>query len=1063
MKNTLLYCWLLVLLFARPALAQDVTVSGRVTASEDGLALPGVSVQVKGTTRGTTTGANGRYQINVPTTARLIFSFIGYTSQDVPVGSQSTINIALVSGSQSLDEIVVTAQGIERDKRSLGYATQEVGGNILAQRSEPNLLNALQGKLAGVSITSASGAPGASTNINIRGITSFTGSNQPLIVVDGIIFSNDVNLTQNTLFGTQPSNRLADINPESIESVNVLKGPAAAVLYGSRASAGAIVITTKSGRNQNNKTEVTVNSSYNVQNIYGLPKFQNDYGQGANNLFTANSANSWGPAFAGGPTTVTNTQGLVVPYQAYPNNVKDFYKQGSIIQNSVNIASGDATRNYILAVGNTLQNGVIQNSKFNRTNVQLGGESRLTNGLKISGTGTYVQTVSTGIPGGNGASAFGQITRIPRSYNLPGEPYQDANGKSIYYSTTSNNPEWSVNNERLDSQVDRFFGNFQISYDIAKWLNVAYRVTGDTYTDRRKLILPIGAGRSPTGEIQQDNFFRNELNGDLLITARKDNLFLEGLNANLLLGNNLNQRKTQQSLIDVSTLTLPGFYNVSNGSVFTANTGTGEFSTLRRLVGYYGQLSLNYNNYLFLELSGRADQSSTLPKANNTYFYPSASVSFVPTDAFKFNSDVLSYAKVRASIAKVGRDADPYLLNSVYTTAAYGNNVASITFPLQANGGSIPGFVVSSRIGNNNLTPEFVTSYEAGINLGFFKNRLSIDATYFDSRSRNQIFNVAISNSTGYDTRTTNVGELRNQGVELVLNATPIRIGGFKWDATLNYTLIRNKVISIAPGITSSNVGSSATNLVGSGANAFTGIIPSIYEGYPYGVVVGTANARVQNTDPNGLYYDPTGQYAGQYVINGTSGQFAPGIANSVISNPQPNYTAGLNNTFSYKGLALSVLVDTRQGGQLYSFSVTDARANGTLYLTGIDRDQPRILPGVIQNADGTFRPNNIQLSSQVYWNTALGGLASEAAVFDATVYRLREVALNYTLPKGLLSKTPFGSISVGVSGRNLFFYAPNFPADPEINTQGAGNIQGLDLNGPPNTRNFGGNIRLTF
>ncbi|GAB4035433.1 SusC/RagA family TonB-linked outer membrane protein [Spirosoma gilvum] len=1067
MKFTFITSWLLVLFICCKVSAQDVNVSGRVTSSDDGQTLPGVSIQVKGTTRGTTTDVNGRYQISAPADGRLIFSFIGYASQEVAIGNQSTINIALVTGAQSLDEIVVTAQGIERDKRSLGYATQEVSGNILAQRSEPNLLNALQGKLAGVNITAASGAPGASTNINIRGITSFTGSNQPLIVVDGIIFSNDVNLTQNTLFGTQPANRLNDINPESIESVNVLKGPAAAVLYGSRASAGAIVITTKSGRNQNNKTEVTVNSSFNVQNVYGLPRFQNDYGQGANNLFVSNSTNSWGLPFAGGPTSVTNTQGNTVPYLAYPNNVKDFYRQGSILQNSVNIASGDANRNYIIAIGNTLQNGIIQNSKFNRTNVQLGGESRLQNGLRISGTGTYVQTVSTGIPGGNGASAFGQITRIPRSYDLANEPYQDANGRSIYYSTTNNNPQWSVNNEKLDSQVDRFFGNFQISYDITKWLNVAYRVTGDTYTDRRKLTLPIGAGRSPTGEIQQDNFFRNELNGDLLITARKDNLFLEGLNANLLLGNNVNQRKTQEVLIDASSLTIPGFYNVGNGTVFTAGTGTGEFSTARRLVGYYGQLSLNYNNYLFLELSGRADKSSTLPQANNTYFYPSVAVSFVPTDAFKLNSDILSYAKVRASIARVGRDADPYLLTSVYNGATYGNNVANITFPLQVSNGSIPGFVLSTRIGNNNLTPEFVTSKEVGINLGFFKNRFSIDASYFDTRSTNQIFNVAIANTSGFDTRTTNVGELRNQGVEVVLNATPIRASGFKWDVSLNYTLIRNKVISIAPGVKSSAVGSSATNLVGSGANAFTGIIPSIYEGYPYGVVVGTANARVQNTDPNALYYDPTGQYVGQYVINGTSGQFAPGIASSVISNPQPNYIAGLTNTFSYKGISLSVLIDTRQGGQLYSFSTVDLRGNGSLYVTGQDRDQPRILPGVIQNADGTFRPNNIQLSPQAYWGgtgfTGLGGLASEAAVFDATVYRLREVALNYTLPKSLLGKTPFGSISVGVSGRNLYFYAPNYPADPEINTQGAGNIQGLDLNGPPNTRNFGGNIRLTF
>ena len=778
------------------------------------------------------------------------------------------------------------------------------------------------------------------------------------------------------------------------------------------------------------------------------PNSRTTYGQGANNLFTPTSNNSWGPAFAD-VTSVTNTQGNVVPYQAYPNNVKDFYRQGSILQNSVNIASGDATRNYIIAIGNTLQNGIVQNTKFNRTNVQLGGESRLKNGLKISGTGTYVQTVSRGIPGGNGASAFGQITRIPRSYDLANEVYQDANGKSVYFTPSTNSPQWSVNNERLDSQVDRFFGNFQLSYDVAPWLNVAYRVTGDTYTDRRKLTLPIGSGRAPLGQVQQDNFFRNELNGDLLITAKKDNIFIEGLNANLLLGNNINQRKNQEVVADAASLTIPGFYNVSNGTVFT---GSAENSSIRRLVGYYGQLSLNYNNYLFLELSGRADQSSTLPAANSTYFYPAASVSFVPTDAFKLNSDVLSYLKVRASAARVGRDADPYLLNSVYVTSGYGNNLASINFPLSIGGSSIPGFGISNRIGNNNLTPEFVTSYEAGINIGFFKNRLSLDASYFDTHSTNQIFNVAISNSSGYDTRTTNVGELRNQGVEVVLNATPVRVGGFKWDMTLNYTLIRNKVISIAPGVKSSNIS----------GNSFIGIAPSIYEGYPYGVIVSTANSRVQNTDPNAAYYDATGQYAGQYVVNGSTGAFAPGVANSVISSPQPNYIAGLNNTFSYKGISMSVLVDTRQGGQLFSFAAVDAKSNGSMFVTGIDRDQPRILPGVIQNADGTFKPNNIQIPAQTYWGN-LGGLASEAAVFDATVYRLREIALNYTLPKSLLGKTPFGSISVGVSGRNLYFYAPSFPADPEINTQGAGNIQGLDLNGPPNTRNFGGNIRLTF
>ncbi|RYF72661.1 MAG: SusC/RagA family TonB-linked outer membrane protein, partial [Cytophagaceae bacterium] len=896
MRKRLAGFWLLCVLFALPALAQDRTVTGKVTSSDDGSTLPGVSIQLKGTSRGTTTDSEGNYSLtNVPADARLVFSFIGTATQEIVVGNQSTLNVQLKADASQLSEVVVTAQGIERDRRSLGYSTQDVRGDVLAQRSEPNVLNALQGKLAGVNITGASGAPGASTNINIRGITSFNGSNQPLIVVDGIIFSNDLNQTENTLFGSQPANRLADVNPESIESINVLKGPAAAVLYGSRASAGAIIITTKTGRNMKGKTEVTVNSSYNIQNVYGLAELQNDYGQGTQNNFVNNTANSWGPKFGGALTQVTNTQNQVVPYQAYPNNVKDFFRQGGILQNSVNIASGDERRNFILAIGNTLQHGVIPNTKFNRTNVQVGGESRLNNGIKINGTVTYVQTVQNGVPGGNGGSAFGQLTRIPRSFDLAGRPYQTPQGKSIYYSLTQNHPLWSAYNETLQGQVDRVFGNIQIGYDITKWLNISYRATADTYTDRRKFFTQIGAARTPAGAITEDIFFRSELNGDLIITAQKDNLFLEGLNANLLLGNNMNQRKTQNPTLTSQQLTIPGFENVSNGAVFSSST---ESSTMRRLLGYYGQLSLGYQNYVFLELTGRVDQSSTLPKANNTYFYPSAALSFVPTDAFKLNSNVLSYAKVRASIAKVGRDADPYLLTSVYVPSSLGNNAASVTFPVSIGGASLPGFGISSRIGNANLTPEFVRSYEFGLNLGLFRNRASIDFAYFDSRSTNQIFNVSVSNSSGYDTRTTNVGSMRNRGIELVLNTTPVRLGsGFKWDLVLNFTRIRNKVEEIAPGVTQSPIT----------GNAFTGINPSIVVGQPYGVIVGTANARSPQ---------------GQYLINPNTGAFVPGIAGQVIANPNPNWTAGLTNTFSYKGLSLSVAFNAVLGNKINFYGI---------------------------------------------------------------------------------------------------------------------------------------------
>lgn len=1055
MYKILLSGWLLSLVFCLSVMAQDATITGRVTSSDDGSFLPGVSIQVKGTTRGATTDAEGRYRISVPPNSRLVFSFIGFDSQEITVGNQTIINVKLTSGLQNLSEVVVTAQGIERDKRSLGYSTQEVAGNLISGKSEPNLLNALQGKAAGIQITGASGAPGASTNINIRGITSFNGSNQPLIVVDGIIFNNDVNNGINTLFGTQPANRLNDINPDNIESLNILKGPAAAALYGSRASAGAIIITTKSGKNQNNKTEVTINSSYNVQDVYGIPRFQNDYGQGANNLFVNNSTNSWGPPFVGGPTSITNIQGEVRPYQAYPNNVRDFYQQGRILQNTVNIAGGDANRNFLLSLGNTSQSGISPNTKFVRTNISMSGETKLQNGIKITGSANYAQSVQGGVVGGNGGSAFGQLTRIPRSYDLTNEPFTDANGQSRYFNTTIVNPYWTVNNVLENGQVDRFFGNFTISKDITPWLNVLYRATGDTYVDRRKFTEAIGSARTPLGAVSNNNFFQSELNSDLIITARTNKFFVEGLTANLLLGNNINQRKFQNQTVVGASLTIPGYFNPNNASVFTSSAETSE---LRRLVGYYAQASFGYKDYAFIELTGRADQSSTLPANNNLYFYPSAAVSFVPTEAFNIKSNVLSYAKVRASVARVGRDADPYLLNSVFTQSSFGNNVASIQYPLAVGSGSIPGFRISGRIGSQNLTPEFVTSTELGLNLGFFNNRIGIDAAVFESNSTNQIFNVAVSPSSGFDTRTTNVGQLRNRGFELSITGTPIRRNGFKWDMTLNYTLIRNNVVSIIEGVTQSVIN----------GNSFIGISPSIFTGNPYGVIVGGANPRVQITDPNAPNYDPTGQNAGQIVINPLTGGFAPAIQGQVLSNPQPRYTAALNNTFSYKGLSLQVLVDTRQGGQIFSFGAADLRGNGSMYVTGIDRDQPRILPGVIPvtGTDGRtvtgYRPNNIQLTAQGYWG-GLGGLGSEGAVFDATVYRLREIGLNYALPKTMLGKTPFGQISLGVSARNLFFYAPSFIADPELNTQGAGNIQGLDLNGQPNTRNIGVNLRLTL
>ncbi|MFZ4261866.1 SusC/RagA family TonB-linked outer membrane protein [Sphingobacterium sp. HJSM2_6] len=1047
MKLNLLSVVMLLLLVTTAGYAQNRSIFGIVRSASDGTPLAGVSVKLVGTNSATQTDAAGRYNIQARENSTLNFSFIGFTTQNINIGTRLEININLTSTDEAIEEILVTAQGIERTARSIGYATQKVSGDELTQRSETNVLNSLQGKIAGVSIGSSSGQPGSSTNINIRGITSFGGNNQPLIVVDGVIFSNDTDNSQNTLFGSQPANRLNDIPPDNIESINVLKGPAASALYGSRASAGVLIITTKSGKGMTGKTEVSINSSINFQNIGFLPKLQSSYGQGSQNIYNNTSTASWGPAFGTVDEVIQGGTEKLVPYRAYPNNIKDFFNTGSFLQNSLNLAGGDENSNFAAGASSTIQQGVVPNSKFNRHTVNIGGNRTLNNGIRISGVLNYAKTNQRGSTMGNGGSAFGQLSRIPISYDLMGTPILNEFGQRQYFLSTQNSPLWSVENEFFTSNVNRAYGNLSVGYDITDWLNVNYRITGDTYFDIRTQVLRPGAARAPLGSIDEDNRFRSELNGDLLITAKKENLWIDGLNANLLLGHNINSRDFRSSGVISSDLAIPAFDNVGVAAVFT---GSYSEKTTRRLIGYYGQVGLGYKDYLFLELTGRADQSSTLPKSNNTYFYPSTSISFVPTSAFQtLKSETLSYWKIRANAARVGRDADPYLLKTLYTSSSYGNNTASITFPLSIDGSSIPGFQISSRIGNNALKPEFVTSYEIGTQVGLFNNRIDLDFTYFSTKSKSQIFNVAVSNSSGFNSKTNNIGEMTNRGIEILLGGYPIRKEKFSWHMNFNFTRIRNNVVAI---FGDKPVGGNIlTSSVIPNINSFTGIAPSIAEGHPYGVIVGSQHARNAN---------------GDFLINPVTGGFESAIGNKVIANPQKDYTLGFTNTLNYKGISLMALIDIQKGGQIFSMGQVDLRTAGYLDFTAVDRDQPRILPGVIEIIENGevkgYRPNDIQVSAQTYWS-GLGGIGSEAAVFDATSYRLREVSISYALPASLLHKTPFGQLSFGFSARNLWMFAPGFPSDPEINTQGAGNVQGLDLNGIPTTKNYGFNIRITF
>jgi outer membrane receptor protein involved in Fe transport len=553
----------------------------------------------------------------------------------------------------------------------------------------------------------------------------------------------------------------------------------------------------------------------------------------------------------------------------------------------------------------------------------------------------------------------------------------------------------------------------------------------DTYTDRRKQIASLTSSRNPTGLIYQDNIQYAEFTGDLLITAKKENIFVDKLNATLLVGQQTNQRRRNEQYVSAASLAFPGFYNANIASTFT---GSGENNYTRRLLGYYTQLSLAYNNYLFLEGTARVDQSSTLPTNNNTYLYPSVSASFVFTDAFNIDSDFFSYGKIRANVARVGRDALPYSIDTYYAQGGQGNNVAGITYPF--NG--IVGFTPSTTLGSGNvLKPEFTRSAEVGLNLGFFNNRITLDATYFSSSSTNQILPVTLPATTGYTSFYTNAGELTNKGLELLATISPVRSeSGFRWDIAANYTRIRNLVTSIYPGITSSSI-------LGS---AFIGSVPSYAVGQPYGIILGAKKA----TAPDG-----------QYLINGNTGLWVPELQAQVTANPNVNWQGGVTNTLSYKGVTFSFLIDAVVGGDILSFTQAAYRNSGMLKVTGENRDQPRIIPGVIQNADGTYRQNNIQVDAQSYWSNQ--GLQSDLNIFDGTHYTLREMSLSYALPKGLLERTPFGNVSFSLSGRNLFYYAPNANFFPEVNTQGAGNIRGLDLQGPPSVRSYGAYLRFTL
>lgn len=1070
----------ILMLFAGSALAQSRTITGTVTGKDDGLSLPGVTVKIQGSKSGTASTANGKYTLNIPMgDVTLEFSYLGYLNQSIVVGSSSVINVSLVPDLRELTEVVVTAFGIERKTKAIGYTASTLTSDDLAQKSEPDPLRAMSGKVAGVNIIASNGVPGSSTNISIRGNTSFLGNNKPLMVVDGIPFDNTSNQSGSSSLvnNNAVSNRAVDLDPNNIESIVLIKSAAAAALYGSRAANGVLLITTKSGKPGGNIKgfEVSVASSYAVERVSSLPDYQNKYGAGSE--FNYQNANgSWGPAFsspsifpqgngvtndsiphwyAGNAAFPQFPRGIKTPYQAYPNNVKDFFQTGSVFENQVQISSGSDKGNFTVSASKSKNEGVIENSDFARSTLNVGGNMKLNDKLTMFGTLSYVNSKQDGLILGaqNGvgqASAFARTLYLGRNWNLSDfsvMPFQNpVTLGQVFPVSGVDNPYWSVRNNTYKSDVNRVYGNVGMGYEVNSWLNLNYKIGLNQFTDSRVRTIRRGSvGASGIGEVTNDELYSQEIESTFLATVSKK--ITPDLNFRGILGHNVNQvTKKRQSVVGTNMVVFD-IDDIDNTASVIPNGG---IYTQRRLIGAFADFQFEYKSYLFLNLTGRNDWSSTLPKQNRSFFYPAANASFVFSELIKDRAPWLSYGKIRANLAKVGNDAAPYQLVPIYTVnPSLGNNASNLTFPFLGVSGGTAG----NMLADPNLTPEFTTEKEIGLELRFLRDRIGLDLTYYDKKSTDQIVGVSIPTSSGYATKLTNIGEMTNKGLEMGLDLNPFKSAkGFSWNIYGVFSFNRNKVVSLTEGLNEMSI------VPGFGDPAVV-----LRPGRPYGIMVGSKTARDSD---------------GNVLINPITGLMIK-VPQQEIGDPNPKFISGLTNTFSYKGLSFSVLVDYKHGGDLYSGTVGQLLGRGVTTDTE-DRLTPKIIKGYygdattfqpILDANGNKIPNQKQTTTNdLYFNgNGLTG-QTDLLIFDASVFRLREISMGYTIPKKWLGNAPIGSLYLSVTARNLYFYAPNLPKgtnlDPETSTYGAAdsrNVQGIEYTNAPSTKRFGLNLKATF
>ncbi|WKN45208.1 SusC/RagA family TonB-linked outer membrane protein [Tunicatimonas pelagia] len=1053
-------------LFALGAIAQGRIISGKVTSEEGGDPLPGVNVILKGTTQGTVTDIEGDFSLSVPSEdGILVFSFIGLESTEVVIGNQSTLNVTMSEDAQQLSEVVVTALGVEREERSLGYAVQEVKGEELTQARETNIVNSLAGKVAGVQVTGASGNIGGSSRVILRGINSISGDNQPLFVIDGTPIDNSNFNTTNTQRGSggrDYGNAIQDINPDDIESMSVLKGPSAAALYGSRASNGVILITTKKGTARKG-IGVEINTNLTFENPYILPDYQNEYGGGYKQEFDLHEGQpvvnyaadeSWGPRMEGQLVRQWYSWypddpdfGQLTPFVPHSNNIRDFYETGRTLTNSVALSGGNETTLFRLSYTNLSQKGTMPNSQLERNSVGFNGSTQLTEKLNVSTNINYVRNSVDGVPStGYGQDAGNVVTAFNQWYQRQLDTdklrnYQNAQGQDRTWNIKSptnleplywENPYYVLYNSYANSQRERLFGNISLSYDIAPSLKITGWARTDYYTDRRD-------DRIATGMIPQDMYAEEirevrENNFEVLMQYNKQltDDFSLGANLGANRRDNILFRNTNRT---VGGLNVPNFFNVEAS---IDRPIINDYESRRRVNSVYGSANVGFRDIVYVEGTLRNDWSSTLPSGNNSYLYPSVTTSVVVSELLPGLS-ALSFMKVRAGWAQVGNDTDPYRLAVVYRS--------------ENNYGDLPAFSVPNRLNNSELKPEITTSYEAGIDLRFFQNRLGLDVTYYDNKTTDQIIPLDVSATSGFRDAVINAGLVTNRGWEVMLTATPIELANsFRWDITANWARNQNEVVELTD--------EQDNYLISSWG-------PSINarEGEPYGAIV---------TESFLLTDD------GQRIV-GDDGFYEREL-DQVVGNIMPDFTGGVMNQFSFKGVNASVLVDFQKGGDLYSVTNRYGEYSGLLASTVGDnalgnplRDPVLVDNGVVDpNSGGVIAAGVVNTGTEeapVYEENTLPVDAAayfqhlrsirENYVYDASFVKLREVRIGYTFPKSLYENIPVQSISLSFVGRNLALLHSNIPnVDPE-SALGSGNIQGFENGQLPSNRSLGFNLNI--